>query len=212
VAELLPAGRNRWLLTGALAQTWVGKDPRAAQAWARQLPAGEAKAAALAGFETGLGVPSRRRNPDAPGSRGGGARTRGSAVAAMAWRQGDSPNFELWLATQRAGFPRDDAILEYVRQRGAAEPGAIGYWIGTLPPGPTRERAAELQVENLLATSPKEAAKYLRMLPRTEQTPELLEQTARRLIATDPGEAERWIAESRLPEYRKQELLRQLGR
>lgn len=212
VVEMLPEGRDRWLLTGALAQTWVGKDPQAAHAWARQMAPGAARTAALAGFETGIGIPSRRPSQGAPGGRGGSLRTRGGAAAVTAWREGDGPNFERWLAGQPAGLSRDEAILEYVRQRAASEPGAIGQWLTNLPPGATRDQATELYVEGLLAGSPREAAKFLRALPRAEQTPELLERTARRLMATDPGEAERWIRESRLPEYRKEELLRQLGR
>lgn len=212
VVELLPAGRERWLLTGAVAQTWVIKDPKAAFAWAQALPAGDAREAAYAGFDTGLGVPSKRRIASAPNTRGGSSRTRGGVGAGAIVRDGDLPSFELWLRGQREGISREEAILEYVRQRGAAEPRAIGQWLTTLPPGATRDRATELHVESVLAVSPREAAGLLQTLPRSEQTPEMLERTAKRLLITDPAAAAVWIEQSYLPEYRKQELLREAGR
>lgn len=212
VAELLPAGRERWLLTGAVAQTWVVKDPQAAFAWAKDLPAGEAREAAYAGFDTGLGLPAKRRIAGAPNTRGGTSRTRGGTGAGALVRDGDLPSFELWVRGQPPTMSREEAILEYVRQRGAAEPRAIGQWLTTLPSGATRDRATELYVESVLAVSPREAASFLRTLPRSEQTPEMLERTAKRLLITDPAAAETWIQQSDLPEFRKEELLREARR
>lgn len=212
LTEMLPAGRNRWLLLGAVAQTWVAKDAQAAMAWAKGLPAGEAREAAFAGFDTGLGLPSSRRIARAPGVRSGASRTRGGVAAATALRTGDTPSFELWLSSQRPGMSREEAILEYVRQRAAGEPAAIGQWLTTLPPSAARDQAMRAYVDNVLTTSPRDAANFLRSLPRSDLTPELMERTARHLLLTDPVAAEAWINQSGLPEFKKQELLREARR
>jgi hypothetical protein len=231
VAELLPEGRDRWLLTSAVAQTWVAKDAKAAFAWVNGLPAGAARDAALAGVDTGMGLPSSRRIANAPGSRGssrtrgGGAAvagTGGASVSASAGTNqvtnaavvepGDAPTFAAWVANQREGITRDEAILEYVRQRGAAEPSSVGQWLSTLPPGTARDRAIEAYAEAVATSAPADAANFLRTLPRSDQTPEMLERTARQLIRTNPAAAEAWIDQSTLPEHRKEELRRDLPR
>lgn len=71
VADMLPAGRERWLLLSIIAQTWVARDSAAAMAWVKALPPGDARTAAVTGLDAGLGVISGR-------SRGVG----GSASAA----------------------------------------------------------------------------------------------------------------------------------
>jgi hypothetical protein len=65
LAESLPAARNRWLLLTAIAQTWVAVDVGAAMAWAGGLPAGASRDAAMAGVDTGFGVPGSRRGANA---------------------------------------------------------------------------------------------------------------------------------------------------
>lgn len=212
VAELLPAGRNRWLLLSAIAQTWVAVDAKAALAWAGRLPAGEAREAAFAGAETGFGVPLARRGGNAPGTRGGSSRTRGGAGAIATMNPTDSPAFAAWLATQTGTLSRDEAILEYVRQRGALEPQSIGAWLATLPGGPTRERAMEIYIENVLPTAPAEVARWLRTFPRSDRTDAMIETTARRWLLTNPDAAAGWLQDQPLPGYLKDRLLRDAGR
>jgi hypothetical protein len=214
IAEMLPAGRDRWLLMSAIAQTWVATDSKAALAWAGGLPAGEPRDAALAGIDTGLGMPVSRRIAGAPGTRGGSSRTRGggAAVAASAYPQINSPSFEAWLATQPKGMSREEAILEYIRQRGALEPGAVGPLISTLP-GHIRDQAAQIYLDGLLiGNSPGEAARWVRSLPRSERSDELIEKTARRWLLTNPDAAVEWVEQSTLPQHRKEQLLREAGR
>lgn len=212
VAELLPVGRNRWLLLSAIAQTWVAVDAKAALAWAGRLPAGEAREAAFAGAETGFGVPLARRGGNAPGTRGGSSRTRGGAGAIATMNPTDSPAFSAWLATQTGTLSRDEAILEYVRQRGALEPQSVGAWLATLPGGPNRERAMEIYIENVLPTAPAEVARWLRTFPRSDRTDEMIETTARRWLLTNPDAAAGWLQDQPLPGYLKDRLLRDAGR
>jgi hypothetical protein len=212
VAEMLPAGRDRWLLFSAIAQTWVAVDSKAALAWAGRLPAGEPRDAAFAGIDTGFGVPIARRIAGAPGTRSGSSRTRGGVAAAVAWPEINSPAFAAWLATQPPGLSREEAILEYVRQRAALEPGAIGPLISALSPGRIRDEAMRIYLEGLLTGSPTEAARWVSALPRSERSDELIEKTARRWLLTNPDAAAEWLEQSTLPQYRKEQLLRDAGR
>ena len=212
LAEMVPAGRNRWLLFSAIGQTWVAVDSKAALAWANQLPAGEPRDAALAGVDTGLGVPASRRIAGAPGTRGGSSRTRGSAAAVAHWPEVNSPDFAAWLATQPAGLSRDEAILEYVRQRGALQPGAVGQWLATLPGGPARDRAMEIYLDALLLGSPRDAARWLGSLPRSDRTDPLIERTTRRWLMRHPEAADALLQDPTLPGYLKDRLLRDAGR
>ena len=212
LAETLPAGRNRWLLFSAIAQTWVATDAKSALAWAGRLPAGEARAAAFAGLDTGLGVPTARRVAHAPGSRTVRSRGLGGGVAEAALSAGGSADFAAWLATQPPGVSRDEAILEFVRQRGAADSGAIGQWLASLSPGATRDRAMEVYLEGQLIGSPQRAADWLRALPRSDRSEELIEKTARAWLRTNPEAAQAWLLETPLPPDRKERLLREAGR
>jgi hypothetical protein len=212
VAELMPAGRNRWLLLSAIAQTWVAVDSKAALAWAGQLPAGEARDAAFSGVETGFGVPLARRGGSAPGTRSGSSRTRGGAGAVPVDSLQDSPAFNAWLATQTGTLSRDEAILEYVRQRGALEPRTVGTWLASLPGGATRDRAMEIYLEQVVPTAPSTAAEWVRSLPRSERTDDMIERTARRWLQTNPDAAATWIEGTPMPSYLRERILRDAGR
>jgi len=212
VTEMLPAGRNRWLLTSAIAQTWVAVDAKAALAWAGQLPAGEARDAAFAGAETGFGVPLSRRGVSAPGTRSGASRTRGGGGAVVTVRPEDSPAFAAWLATQPGRVADDEAILEYVRQRGALEPQTVGAWLNTLPGGTVRDRAAEIYFESVLPGAPDEVARWLRGVPPSDRSDAMIERTVRRWLLTNPSAAEAWMNGTPLPGYLKDRLLRDIGR
>jgi len=207
LAERLPAGRDRWLLVSAIGQTWVAIDPQAAFSWAQELPAGEARDAAMAGIDTGFGVPSSRRVASVPGLRGGASRTRGGAAAVLAARASEEPTFELWLATQPRGKSREESILEFVRQQGAAQPFAVGQMLSSLPGGTVRQQAIDLQVQNLINTSPELASDFLRSLPRSEQDRAAVERTARRLAPTNPAAAEALLDQALIPADRKADIL-----
>jgi hypothetical protein len=212
VAEMLPEGRNRWLLFSAIAQTWVAIDSKAVLAWAEKLPSGEPRAAALAGIDTGFGVPVARRIGGPPGTRGGSSRTRGGGAAVAGTGEITSPAFAAWLAAQPRGMSREEAILEYIRQRGALEPAAIAPLLETMPPGYTKDQAMQIYLDGLLIGSPTEAARWVRSLPRSERSDDLMEKTARRLLLINPDAGVDWLQQSTLPTYRKEQLLREAGR
>jgi hypothetical protein len=108
---------------------------------------------------------------------------------------------------------REEAILEYIRQRGALEPDAVAPLLSAMAPGTLRDQAMDAYVDGLLiGRSPMEAARWVRSLPRSERSDELIEKTARRWLLTNPDAAVDWIEQSTLPAYRKEQLLREAGR
>jgi len=214
LAETLPAGRDRWLLVAAIAQTWVAVDSRAALAWAGGLPAGAPRDAAMAGIDTGFGVPAYRRDPSAPNTLPGNSRTRGGGASAAGpeWPEMKSPEFAAWLTMQPPGMSRDEAVQEYVRQRSAGSGGEVAEWVISLQNGPTRDRAMQTYVDSLLPRYPAEAASWLRSLPSADQDPALIEKVVRQWLVVNPAAAEAWLMGTTMPYERKQMLLRQAGR
>ena len=213
LAEALPAGRNRWLLVTAIAQTWVAVDSGAALAWAGALPAGAPREAAMAGIDTGFGVPAYRRDPSAPNTLPGSSRTRGGGAAAGPdWPEMKSPEFAAWLSMQPPGMSRDEAVQEYVRQRSAGSGGEVGEWVISLQNGPTRDRAIRTYVDSLLPRYPDEAARWLRSLPSADQDPALIEKVVRQWLVVNAAAAEAWLMGTTMPYERKQLLLMQAGR
>lgn len=210
LAETLAPGRDRWLLVTAITQTWVAVDAPAAFAWTRQLGPGEAHTAAVAGLDAGLGVAVSRRGATVLDTRGGTSRRRaGGTVREL--EPGDDGAFATWRGQQAPGLPRDEAVLEYVRQRGALEPMLIGPWVAQLPGGPGRDRAIEVFWETLVRVSPAEAAQWLEALPRSDRSDEKMEQTVREWLRTDPAGAAAWLRRSTLPPERIEALLQGRG-
>lgn len=208
IAEILPAGRNRWLILSGVAQTWVAQDQDAAISWANRLPPGEARDAAIAGINTGLGLATVRRSPSpskAPGiSRSRSAYTIGS--------ENDPPAFAAWLATQPQPMSRDEAILEYVRQRGSQDSGAIGSWLANLTGQSARARAMEIYFQEILQGSPATAANWISSLPNSDRSDVMIENVARQWLRTDARAAEAWLRETNLPFIRQEEILKQIPR
>ncbi|MEO7415149.1 MAG: hypothetical protein ABIZ81_17540 [Opitutaceae bacterium] len=207
LAETLPPGRDRWLIFSELAQTWVAVDQNAAFAWASKLEAPEARDAAIAGINTGLGVASRRRTSDAALNRE--SRIRGGRAAYAMSSPLDPPEFTAWLASQSRAMSRDEAILEFVRQRSSQDVVGIRSWLANLTGEPSAQRAREIYFEETLRGSPAAAASWLRSLPNSERSNEMVEKTARQWLQTDPTAAATWLRETNLPAFRQEELIRQ---
>jgi hypothetical protein len=207
LSEMLPPGRDRWIIFSEIGETWVAIDRNAALNWANRLPEKEAREAAIAGIETGSGLGSTRRGTVAPrptGSFRGGARVANAIESAI-----DPAEFKLWLASQTRPMSRDEAIQEFVRQRGMLDAGPVGTWLATLPPSePGRRSALETYFDQTLRTSPANAANWLRSLPISDRRDEMIEKTVRELKITDPNAAAALAREMNLPPGRQEELLR----
>jgi hypothetical protein len=201
LVETLPPGRDRWLVVSAIAQTWVAVNPKAAQTWATNLPAGLEREAAFAGLQSGFGESLRRPNIFPVDSY------RPAPLGAAS-----DPIFGAWLANQPRTMSREEAILEFIRQRGSLDPLGVGMWVSGLSDWTTRQRAMEVFLDESLRTSPARAADWLRSLSAAERTDEMIEKTARQWLQLDPRAAEAWLRETNLPSFRQEELLRQAPR
>lgn len=215
LAESIPAGRNRWLVFTAIAQTWIVKDPKPAVIWATQLPPGEGRDAAFAGVDSGLGLGSSRATISIPTSGAGSVVSRDLSpnnVSSPLRPELNSPAFTAWLATQPRAMSRDEAILEFVRQRSSTDLGAIGTWIAGLAGEPSRQRAMEIYLDQTVRSSPASAADWLRSLPASSRSDDMIEKTARELIHTDPRAAEALLRDTNFPPHRQEEILRNAPR
>jgi hypothetical protein len=218
LAESLPAGRDRWLVFSTIAQTWIAKDPKAAVTWATQLPPGDAREAALAGVNSGMGLGSSRvpslvrGTPPREASVATTLPSDANANSSVLRPELDSPAFAAWLATQPQAMSRDEAILEFVRQRGSADMGSIGNWVAGLAGEPSRQRAMEIYLDQTVRTSPAGAADWLRSLPASSRSDDMIEKTARELSHTDPRAAEALLRDTNFPPHRQEEILRNAPR
>ncbi|MEY4939510.1 MAG: hypothetical protein RIQ93_1245 [Verrucomicrobiota bacterium] len=145
VVDLLPEGRDRWLLLGAIGQTWVAQNAGAAMDWVRQLPAGEARDAAIAGIDAGMGIASSRGSP--PSGLNG---SRGRRVAGGGY-PGVSPPPSPSLTALPLGAERDEALRRQFEERLRASPVRAADWLSSLPaPDRSDEMIARLTREWLL--------------------------------------------------------------
>ncbi len=154
VAETLPEGHDRWQLFSAIGQTWVARDPEAAWSWARGFPEGEARTAAVAGIETGLGGAGLRNPALAAGLAGGGARrvAVGGTVAGAGGAGAPAP-----------GLAREDALRRQFEEMLRRSPRLAADWLTSLPsPDRSDEMLARLTRE-WFATDPGAARKWLQL-------------------------------------------------
>jgi hypothetical protein len=210
--ELLPPGRDRWLLLTAIAQTWIAVDASAAFAWCRGLPPGEAREAAVAGLDAGLGIAVARRMVAPPEARGAGRGGGGGGGILEPVTGGLAGAFAAWLEGQPAGLDREAALLAFIRQRSSADALAVAQWIELLPGVSLREQARDAYWQTLVAVSPDEAARWLAGLPRAGRSDLQVERTAREWARRDPGAAAAWLRDQAWTEERIDGVIGREGR
>ena len=137
----------------------------------------------MAGITEGLGA-GARRVAGASGMRG--LRGRAAVGGTVALAELTSPAFAAWLAMQPPGMSRDEAVIEYVRQRATAEPLLIGQWIAGLPGSSTRDQAIDLYLDTFAPLDPGSAAQWLQTLAPLDRTPARLERTAEHWLRRNP--------------------------
>jgi hypothetical protein len=162
IAAELPGGRDRSILFSAVGQTWIAREPGAADAWLRSLPAGPDKDAALAGIATATSL-ARSRRPGSPQSTyrssrvggGGGVPTvtdvtslppgqRRQAAVAREFQQRlmESPTRAAdWLATLPSPDVTDDMLRQLTQEWTRRDPAAARTWLELhVPTAPRREQ------------------------------------------------------------------------
>ncbi len=141
----LPEGRDRMAVIGAIGQTWVARDAEQAWRWARQLPAGATREAALAGIETGLGGAGSRGVRDDPTFTG----RAGSVTAAGG---GGAP---------LTGLARDDELRRTFAALLDESPVRAAGYLTSLPPGDRRDDLVDELMRRWLPTNPEAARTWI---------------------------------------------------
>mgnify|MGYP001545421213 CR=1 FL=1 len=153
IVEMVPPGRDRGLLFNAIGQTWVARNANDAWAWARQLPPGDAREAALSGIETGLGGAwSRRATIGAPTA--GSTRRRGLVG-------GGGGAFVVDPSLLPFGPERDDAIRRKFEQALQESPVRAANWLATLPLPDRRPEMADELARQWLKVDPRAAENWM---------------------------------------------------
>lgn len=153
LVEMVPPGRDRGLLFNAIGQTWVARNANDAWAWARQLPAGDAREAALSGIEAGLGgSSSRRARTGAPSA--GSTRSRG-LVGGGGGGIGDDPSL------LPLGPGRDEALRRKFEQALRESPVRAASWLATLPAPDRRDEMMDELARQWLKLDPRAAENWM---------------------------------------------------
>ncbi len=154
VAVKVPKGRNRHLLLAAIGQTWVARNSDAAWRWARQLPVGEEREAAISGIETGLGV-AMTRSPQGGGDTltGGGNRIPVTPSVAVTRRRD--------LASLPPGPDRDEEIRREFREQLLTSPVRAADWLSSLPAPDRSDEMVQRLTREWLMVNPTAAVQWL---------------------------------------------------
>jgi len=141
----LPEGRDRMAVIGAIGQTWIARDAEQAWRWARQLPAGATREAALAGIETGLGGAGSRAVRDDPTSAG-----RAGSLAAAGGG-----------AAPLTGLARDDELRRTFAALLDESPARAAGYLTSLPPADRRDDLVDELMRRWLPTNPEAARTWI---------------------------------------------------
>lgn len=155
----LPEGRDRWLIIGAIGRTWVARRPQDAWAWARQLPAGAARDAALAGIETGLGWSRRQR---------------ANAAIAAADRAASG------IVASSPGFAREQALRREFDEVLRSSPAQAADWLETTPLPDRHAEMVDEVARRWLAVNPAAARAWMeRTIIEPDRREQLLREAGR---------------------------------
>lgn len=162
VVEMLPPGRDRWLLLNAIGRTWMARDPAAAMAWARELPAGEARNAVIAGFDAVQGVSSSRRGGDVAGDGAGPVGVEANNRVSLA---------PLDPASLPPGPERDRALRRKFEELLVVAPLVAATWLGSLPVSDRSHEMVSRLTRTWLLSDPAAAVAWMdqAMIPQWQQ-------------------------------------------
>jgi hypothetical protein len=142
IAPLIPEGRDRAIVLGAIGRNWAIRDLRAARSWAQQLPAGEARDAALSGVNQGISaIASYRRS--------------------LAGEPLPGANLALAPPAPRYFVDRNEALRREFQERLQRSPAMTGDWLMSLPAAERKEEFTRELTREWLATNPVAARQWI---------------------------------------------------
>ncbi len=87
------------------------------------------------------------------------------------------------------------------------DPYAAGAWLGTVPPGESRDAAVNAFARRIVSSDPAAAVQWAQTVANKGMRNSQLETIASAWMRTDPNSAAAWIASSSLPNDVKARLL-----
>lgn len=173
VMEWMPEGRDRWLVVTAIGQTWVARNPMEAWRWAGRLPEAEAREAAFAGIETGLGGARTRRTVDASviasSAASLGLRSAGGGGGAV-----DDPRL------LPPGAERERELRRKFDEALAESPVRASIWLASLPLPDRRDEMIDDLARRWLTTDPSAARNWMEQtILSNERKAQLLREAGR---------------------------------
>jgi len=137
---------------------------------------------------------------------------KGQESAAMSvvsqWAQSDPKSAAAWVGQFPPGGTRDSAIQNLVSNWSSNDPKAAGEWLASLPASKGQDRAMQSFVSQISWQFPEIAAPFADKLSDPNQRNSMVENLARQWLRMDRQSAETWLAQTSLPDDRKQQLLK----
>lgn len=212
----IPDPKSQQTAALAVGIAWGAKDHAAAQQWALSLPAGDTRDSAMAsvagGWEKGDPTAAMTWVQSWPAGE-----ARDNAVQAIIgeWQyQGTNPQLMTELAAgMQEGEGREVVYKVIAMTWGNRDPDATAQWVQSLPDSPSKDMAAWMFVEGLhlqYADDTKQltqAAPLVTAIQNDKERYNAIEALARMWLAADRPTAEAWLAQTNLPDARKQVLL-----
>lgn len=124
------------------------------------------------------------------------------------WAQSDPKAAAAWVGAFPAGSSRDNAVQNLVSSWSHNDPRAAGDWLASLPADKGQERAIQNYVNQISWQFPDIAAPFVDKLADPNQRNSAIENVARGWLQIDRKAAETWLAQTQLPDDRKQRLLK----
>ena len=212
----MPEGEGRNNAAAVVGKTWAEQNPAAAQQWALSLPAGESRDSAMASVAGGW----TKVDPTAAMTWVqslplGDARDNAVDAIMDEWQyQGTNPQLLAQLAaTMKEGEMREVVYKVIAEKWGDRDPDATGQWVQSLPQSPSKDMAAWMFVDELhlqYADDTKQLAQAAPLATAIQSDKErynAIEELARMWLVADRPTAETWLAQTNLPDDRKQKLL-----
>jgi hypothetical protein len=195
-------------LLKAVAGTWAASDPKSAAAWASGLPEAEGQFTAMA---TASAVWAQE-DPAAAAAYvnalpPGEARNRALVAVASAWAYADPPAAARWAEQLLEGPARGGAFERLINAWTVTDPYAAGQWLQHLPATPSRDSAVIAFCSAIDGEDPAVSFAWAGTVSDEVTRNQKLERTATIWLAKDPALARSAIAQSRLPEDIKSQLM-----
>jgi len=191
-------------------RTWAEKAPEAALDWAKALPAGAGREAALRSALGVLAATDPRRalalagqyftTPESVSSLG---------QVASVWAEKDPAGAASWAAQLLSEPARDMALSQAIHRWVAQDPGSVGEWLDQMPASPARDTATVAFIQAVADADPDAAAQWAATIANPEQQQRMLRRVLFPWHKADPVAAEEWLRyETGVPEALRQNLLR----